>query len=204
MSKTLLLILEGPDRSGKGTFISVCRDIIPTSQLVTLHSAKPPSSITKYISNPGEKASVIAEWSYEYYINLARSIKALSELNNVIILDRSYLGEFVYGPLYRNAKYTEEDFYNLENEFLNEARIANESENVFLINFTDSAEKLIARDDGLSHTSSIDFKNKELESFKHLFEISAIENKIELDWSSTNFSEDTCAAVITHIALSCL
>lgn len=199
MNKPLLLILEGPDRSGKGTFLSVCRDIIPTEKLVTLHSSKPPSVITKYVDED-EAPIVLEEWSFNYYMNLADSVKALSQINSVIILDRSYLGEFVYGPMYRKATYDNDDFYNTELEFFRRCGVS--LDDAFLLNFSDSPEKLVSRDDGMSHSSDIEAKHKELVLFKGLFDISAIENKIELNWQEREFSEETCEKVITHIALT--
>lgn len=173
--KPLLVIVEGPDRCGKGSFIEVLRNKIDTPKQLVIHSGKPPS----ISDNP-------KLWSYDYNSNLISNIDILSKSNDVIILDRSYLGEYIYGKLYRHIDYTHDDFIEFENTHIK--HLLN-TIYVVLVNFTDSVNNVFNRDDGKSHITSFDSKFIEHKKFKRLHHLSLIENKYMIDWSITTFSD---------------
>jgi len=94
---------------------------------------------------------------------------------NLIIWNRGHLGEFVYGKLYRETN-PEEWVMNLEEEF-----DYNDSENVYLLLLTADPEFLSQNDDGLSFSSTVDSKKKEIENFKNAFHLSQIGKKLIID-----------------------
>ena len=132
-------------------------------------------------------------WAKGYNINLLNNVEMLLKTNSVIILDRSYIGEYVYGNLYRNAKYTIEDFAKFEKDYLKL-----DNAHYVLVNFQDSPDNLISREDGQSHSSKFDDKFNELMLFDLLYEKSKINNKLIVNWSNLDFNK----TVLTTIAES--
>lgn len=181
--KPQVIIVEGPDRCGKGTFIESIKNTTLNSNVIHIHSSAPPKSLDN-------NKKVL--WSTEYNINLIDNVNILSKTNDIIILDRSYIGEYVYGTLYRNAGYTEDDFIEFEKEYLDLDNI-----NFSLINFKDNVNDLITREDGKSASSFFHDKVKELKQieidmFDNLHNLSIIKYKKTIDWSDdkNTFSTD--------------
>lgn len=81
-----MIIIEGCDKTGKST---LARHLSRAHDCPLVHCG-PPS----------------AEW-YEEYASFLINIK------NNVICDRSFLGQFVYGPILRQARFDEVAFYNL-------------------------------------------------------------------------------------------
>ena len=182
--KPLVLIVEGPDRCGKGTFIEEFCSITTTSNIIRLHSGKPPNITGIALGDYNICHKEQKKWAQKYNQRLLHNVNILSKTNDIIILDRSYIGEYVYGNMYRKADYSNRDFndFELDNLKLNDI-------NCVLINFSDSAENLIKRDDGNSHSTDIERKNEELNRFVELHKISIIEEKYMINWSNTEFSK---------------
>ena len=88
-----LIIVEGPDKVGKSTFVKSLADTFRLTN--TVH-------ILKY-SGPTSRDS--QEQYDEQRIKFQQSFKTCCELlnnsNNIIIMDRSYVGEFVYSQIYK-------------------------------------------------------------------------------------------------------
>lgn len=185
-TKPLVIIVEGPDRCGKGTFIESFRNIATTPNIVHLHSTKPPELFAA--NTLQERASRNRQqklWSAEYNKGLICNIQCLADaLNDIIILDRSYLGEYIYGNLYRSARYSNRDFNDFELDYL-----PLDDYNFVLVTFVDSPENLLHRDDGKSHSNIIEYKNVEVDRFKELHQLSIIKKKYLIDWSREEFSK---------------
>lgn len=96
------------------------------------------------------------------------------------ILDRSHLGETVYGTLYRPEENTGYVWY-LEGKY----RIA-EKDNIGLIIFYDSSFENLKRDDGDSYTTDLEISKKEVELFKTAFNTTSIQNKLLIDIAGKN------------------
>lgn len=173
--KPLLVIVEGPDRCGKGSFIEEFRDNIDTPRQLVIHSGKPPHN------TPSKKT-----WATLYNLSLIKSVHTLSKTNNVIILDRSYLGEYVYGLIYRNAKYTAKSFNDFENATIKQLL---NTIHVVLVNFTDTVENVSSREDGSSHIASLHTKRLEHRKFEELHNLSIINHKYIIDWSVDTFNK---------------
>lgn len=181
--KPQVIIIEGPDRCGKGTFIESIKNTILNSNIIHIHSSAPPKALDN-------NKKVL--WSTEYNINLIDNVNILSKTNDIIILDRSYIGEYVYGTLYRNAEYTEDDFIEFEKEYLDIDNI-----NFSLINFKDNVNDLIIREDGKSassffHDKAKELKQIEIDMFDNLHKLSIVKYKKTIDWSDdeNTFSTD--------------
>lgn len=182
--KSLVVIVEGPDRCGKSSFIEAFRDLSITPNIITLHSTKPPFMFnTTGISSHVRKSAMQKDWSSKYNKMLLDSIHLLSKTVDIIILDRSYLGEYIYGNLYRAARYSNDDFTQFELDNLNTSLCE-----YVLVTFVDSPEALIEREDGKSHSDALAFKRVEVQRFKELHETSIIPNKHLIDWTSEKFT----------------
>lgn len=193
--KPLVLIVEGPDRCGKGTFIETVKSLVTYSDIIHMHSSKPPGRFFFDIKgNPVFLNKAQKIWAKGYNINLLNNVDMLLKTNSVIILDRSYIGEYVYGNLYRNAKYTIEDFKKFEQDYLKL-----DNAHYVLINFKDTPNNLISREDGQSHSSKFGDKFNELMLFDILHEESKIDNKIIVDWSILDFNKTVLTTITESI-----
>lgn len=85
----------------------------------------------------------------------------------------------MYSPLYRN--YSGDYVLDIENKY--------NTDNFYLIVLTDTAENLISRDDGLSHSIDLDKKNEELKLFREAFKKSNIQNKYMMNIEGHNENE---------------
>lgn len=193
MKQPLVIVIEGADRTGKGTFIETIRRLATTEKIVHLHSTKPPE--LKWTPYTAVKAINYKQWANNYYSNLISNVNILLKTNDIIILDRSYLGEYVYGPLYRFTSYTDLDLINFEE---NNAL----PENTVLVYLTDSPDNLISREDGKSHTDDIIKKTVELNKFMNVINNSLIVNKIVINWKIEDFNQETLDKYVGYILKS--
>lgn len=160
----MVIIFEGPDNVGKGTQIEMLRKAfhdyeIPT-QVMHCSNFKFNGDLNDRYSEK-EKAEALKEMSKRYYTMLMKTINVYntkdSNYESVLILDRAHLGETVYSPIYRN--YNGDYVYELEN-------LVECPDKVLVITLVDKAENLVSREDGLSFSTDIDKKNKEIDAFK--------------------------------------
>jgi thymidylate kinase len=91
--------------------------------------------------------------------------------NRNLIFDRSHIGEYVYGPLYRN--YSGDYIFDIEKLYVNKPFF----KDIFLFIFVDSPENLIKREDGLSFSTEMEMKIKEIQLFKEYHSKSNIMHK---------------------------
>ena len=190
MNNALIIIVEGADRTGKGTFVETIRRLSQSFKVVHLHSTKPPQlTWTPYKNVNTQKHRI---WAAQYYNNLINNVHLLKEHNDIIILDRSYLGEYVYGPLYRNINYSTLELLHQEESY-------KLPDNTILVYLKDSAENLIDREDGNSHVSTIAEKQSELNIFNTVINNSIISNKIIIDWSKETFNNKTLEQYVNYI-----
>lgn len=157
------IIFEAPDRCGKDTQISLFRKYVWEKYGIAYNLSH--YSFQKEIEN-------YYEYSYKLYENLIR--KMIFSISDYDIYNRSYIGEYVYAPLYRN--YSGEYIFDLEMKNYIDA-----SDHICLITLIANPELLISREDGFSFSNSIENKEKEIELFKKAHDLSIIRNKIMLD-----------------------
>lgn len=189
-----LIIVEGVDNVGKDFVINIINEILREyydkrnkwfSSIINIHCLKP---------NYGTE-----ELSHEGKIGLTTIIykgmmeECLNKLDNsdAIIMNRSYLSEFVYGKLYRHNTFTERDkqlkeindsilssikvnqgnmpsyFYRKSDEELKRAIY----DNILYIQLTAPKEWLLLHDDGKSQSENDELLIKmELDNFECLYQ----------------------------------
>ena len=179
----LLIIVEGPDNSGKSTLIKNIKNHFNHIAIQNLH-----------YSNVNQSS---IEDTISYTKKLHRDMFELMEFvtsvdNSGVICDRSHLGEMIYGPIYRG--YDGEYVLDIEREYHNRD-IWNK---IVLITMYNSPENLIDRDDGLSFSTDINKKKNEIDNFVNAHNKSTITKKVLIDVGE-NTEEETFQQVLNLI-----
>jgi thymidylate kinase len=161
----MVYIIEGIDNSGKSTQVKLLQKELSKmgKYPIIIHC----SSLDKSLSFSDNK---------NYYIKLISKIKELNK-DFDIIMDRSHLGEAIYGPLYRN--YSGDYVLNLLSDF----------SDVKLVLFTDEIQNVIQRDDGDSFSINKNKKEKELQYFRNMLNLVQIKNKKEIKITGKSINE---------------
>jgi len=126
---TKLIILEGLDRVGKDTQNRNIEDLLMNIGY---------NVINRHFSSPNDGLQ-----ETQYYTFVKRFYEVLkSNDDEIFIWNRSHIGEYVYGPLYRNKS---GDFiFEIENRF------PSVIQNTILFTFIDEPDNILDRDDGES------------------------------------------------------
>lgn len=165
-------IVEGQDRCGKSTVVDLLRRNIKNPKIIVIHSAKPPKDVD------------LEEWTLAHYYNLNKTVYFLVQEGYDVILDRSYLGETVYGPLYRSVSIPLKTL-ELSNAIKQE-----------LIVLVDDASSIASRSDGLSMSDDIAMLEAERKAFRDSFFASSVANKELIDWEYESFSKSKLEAFV--------
>lgn len=166
------IIIEGGDNTGKDT---ICNQIkLKADNLLYRHWQKPRGT-------NNQERKEYQRWSFKKEFDLRKTFiqdsylnqSSLQVVNNDLILwNRSHIGEYVYGQLYRDDD--PQWIYNLEN-------IYNFSEeNIFLVMLYADPEFLVENEDGHSFSFTYEEKKKEIELFHEGVDKSIIQNKIKI------------------------
>lgn len=156
-----LIIIEGTDNVGKDTVINQLLNKYKDAKVY--HCEKPKS----------KDAKEAAKEQYNSFLNLAKENSTSKD--EIIIHNRSWYGEYVYGVKYRNNNENEVKKSILEFERI----ILDNIDDVCLIMLlSDNSDFLVNNDDGLSISKA----NKELiedetKKFEEIFKFSTIPNK---------------------------
>lgn len=167
MNRNIFLIVEGPDNVGKTTLINNIKNHYNDYTLHTIHYSNVKQSSTEDTIRYTEK---LHSEMFRMMLNAVPNDKS------GLIFDRSHLGEMVYGPIYRG--YTGEYVIDIERKF---KHILSIWDNLLLITLVDTPERLIERDDGLSFSTDINKKIKEIKNFKNAHDKSMIKHKLLID-----------------------
>ena len=178
---TKLIIVDGMDNTGKSTLIARLTKVLESlgNTTITIHSQKPPKDIA-----PEDTSA----YQHKYYLDLINMLATLKSERkyDYIILDRGWISEYVYGPLYRNRGKQEivEDNIVLDKKVLS---LFNIPSDVYLIMLLGSTKFLLSREDGKS-LSDNDENLIELErtEFEKGFDYSLIDKKIYYEVDSDN------------------
>lgn len=160
-----VLIFEGPDNLGKSTIInSLVNEYKDVKDICMMHSTGPHC---KKGEDPFkcQKKSFLAKVSKIYSLAI-NEISVLQEHNtdNLVIFDRSWIGEYVYGQIYRNGdKAAILDMIDTCNDLIGDIKCV-------FVQLTASPEFIIGHDDNKSFTSNYD-KEKRLASVKREIEL---------------------------------
>lgn len=160
-----LLIIEGLDRCGKDTLIESLSKDYP--HIVRSHFGFPKGETNE------EKAEYqVRSFNQEFAIQ-----KTIRETygehyfaDGIYIWNRSHVGEYVYGPMYRGT--TTDWIKDLEAEYFSDDL------QVYLVLLYADAEFLIKNDDGKSFSNKVEKKAQEIETFIQAFHTSSISNKL--------------------------
>jgi len=160
MSKTKLVIIEGCDRVGKDTLINGLSESF--NRTTTEHWGYP-------VGENDEEKTAYQKTSFK--LNMMKwRVEKTWDLLNLYIWNRSHIGEYVYGTMYRDSS-PASWIPQLEERFLAE------DVDVYLILMVADPEFIAKQDDGKSYSSNIDDKRKELQLFVDAFQESKIANK---------------------------
>lgn len=178
---TKLIIVDGMDNTGKSTLIARLTKVLESlgNTTITIHSQKPPKDIA-----PEDTSA----YQHKYYLDLINMLATLKSERkyDYIILDRGWISEYVYGPLYRNRSKQEivEDNIVLDKKVLS---LFNIPSDVYLIMLLGSTKFLLSREDGKS-LSDNDESLIELErtEFEKGYDYSLIDKKIYYEVDSDN------------------
>ena len=167
-----LLIIEGPDRCGKNTLITNL--VTRTGCCVTRHFGKAEGETDEEKQLNQQKF-----FSREFALASAKQreifhMPGKEHENDLFIWNRGHLGEFVYGTLYRNT-HPEDWVIQMEEAF----EVEKDPE-IYLLLLTAHPDFLVKKDDGLSFSSKVEDRIKEIEKFREACEKSTIQHKLEI------------------------
>ena len=178
---TKLIIVDGMDNTGKSTLIARLTKVLESlgNTTITIHSQKPPKDIA-----PEDTAA----YQHKYYLDLINMLATLKSERkyDYIILDRGWISEYVYGPLYRNRGKQEivEDNIVLDKKVLS---LFNMPSDVYLIMLLGSTKFLLSKEDGKSLSDNDeDLIELERTEFEKGYDYSLIDKKIYYEVDSDN------------------
>jgi thymidylate kinase len=160
-----LIIVEGCDNVGKNFLIN---RLIKDKKNV----------IIRHFSNPkGETDKEKIEFQKEDFLDEFRNQLSRRDLtktdSDVYVWNRSHIGEWVYGKIYRN--YDSNWIFNMEKSFAFDKKT-----DIFLVLLDADAEFTLQNDDGLSFTTNLERRKYEIQRFHEVFDKSNIRNKIKI------------------------
>lgn len=156
-----IIIIEGPDCTGKNTLISHITELYESTTII--HCQKPRTS------DPEEQNRLFRRQVYDIITNKYQT--------TALIFNRSFIGEYVYGTMYRNRETIETlNFINFLEDTLN-MFIA--PEDLIYIQLLSSSPKLLVKNDDNKSLSQgdIDKIQNEIDLFYEVFNESHIKNK---------------------------
>lgn len=160
-----VIIVEGTDNTGKDTLINEIKNCYQNTLIV--HCGKPCGISSE------ENAEIQNEFFNKYLTNLKNHI--YDDVCDVIIFNRAWYGEYVYGSLYRQRdKYEIQEFLeDFEQELLSIPDVE-----VYYVQLVCNSVKLLKEnDDGLSISNKIENIVKETKLFKEVFNLSNVKHK---------------------------
>jgi len=170
---TKLLIICGGDRLGKGSIIKNLCNYYDYKNIIIRHCDKPPTNLKNNILDYQFKVFT-QELNFIIYVkNMNRN---LMYHDNIIIYDRFYLGEYVYGSMFRgyDKQLIKNKILDLEKKYLYE----NDEFIPYLITLIADPEFFNSRkSDSHELSKTLEQKTKELKLFKEAHEFSIIKNK---------------------------
>lgn len=162
------IIFESPDRCGKSTLIENICKYYNYDNITIRHFGKPP-----LILKPHE----ILNYQFKMFrkeLNLYHYLREDEEsyYPNILLWNRSHLGEYIYAQMFRNAnsKEVKERLLNFERSFTHWP--------AYLITLVANPEFLIEKDDGYSFSKTIEEKSQEVKLFQEAHNFSTIQNKL--------------------------
>lgn len=157
-----LIIIEGNDNSGKDTLIDNLCKYYSNKNIDIIHCEAPESKDNELARL--EQHKTFTDLAYE----------TLKSSYDIVIHNRSWYGEYVYGVKYRNRD--KNDVLNHISEY---EQIIDNIENKYYVQLISDPKTLVNNEDGKSLSDgNIDKISDEIESFKEVFDKSSINKKI--------------------------
>ena len=175
--RNLNIIVEGIDNVGKSTLIKNLKNNYNDYVMHNLHYSNVSHSTQ-------DKALEYSNRLYNEMFNLM--MHNIKNEKSGFICDRSHIGEMLYAPLYRG--YSGDYVLDIEKSY---HHILPFWDNLILITLVDDAENVLSRDDGLSFTTDLNEKKKEIQLFNDAHAKSTIKHKIFANVRFYNESELT-------------
>lgn len=169
-----LLIFEGLDRCGKDTIINHIAADYP--HLIRVHWGYP-----KGETNEDKTEYQVKAFNAEMAVqgNLRHIYGANYFEDGIYIWNRSHIGEYVYGPMYRESN-PESWIPQLESSYFKN------DEDVYLIYLYADVDFILKQDDGKSFTTDRKKKQKEMRLFNEAVDKSCIKNKLKIKVNDGN------------------
>lgn len=170
-----LIIIEGGDNLGKSLLIEgICKHF-NYDNIIIRHFGKPPKGLT-----PKE----VLDFQFKCFEVEATRYKKFREdrfnkyqyFEDILIWNRSHLGEYVYSQMFREGDPKELKNKLLAYEGLHFA--AHQDVPVHLITLTASPKFFLSKEDGQSFSKNLNQKTQELKLFKEAHEFSLIRDKL--------------------------
>ena len=158
-----LVIIEGTDRTGKDTLVKALQEKYPNSQMV--HWGYPHG-------DTNDEKTAYQKMSFGFYMRDYKFKKNRKDLE-LLIWNRSHIGEYVYGTIYRDS-YPDTWIPELEEMYLSN------DEDITLVLLEADPEFIVKNDDGESYSNRIEDKKTEISKFQQAFNNSLIINKIKI------------------------
>ena len=196
-----IVIFEGADNLGKSTIInSIAQRYVNDRDILFMHASAP-------VLKPGEDPKEVQERTFRqmfakcnYMSNLEHTLE--TSRKNIVFMDRSQYGEYVYGQLYRNQN--PDDILKM----FSNIRVYS-SINIIVVHLEASADFVISHDDHKSFTSDYDAEKrkasvqKELDLFNECFEKANPANyiKVNVEGEQNNYRnlDDICDEILNRI-----
>lgn len=184
----MIYIFEGPDACGKSSQIARLNKYLALKHRFPLNI---------HCTNFGLPANGKSfSYSEMYYYKLMKDVIKWSDKDIYdVIMDRSWLGENVYGPLYRNKDCSY--VFEIEKQLIK----PNDVYGFRLITLIDTSLKMIDRDDGQSFSIEKSKKINENEAFVATHEKTLIQDKVLIDIAD-NDEEETWKAILQLFKLT--
>jgi len=167
------IIIEGGDSLGKNTIIEALCEYFNYDNIAIRHFGRPPTNLSPKATLDFQFNTFHKEASFVNFIEENIDNDEFEYFNNIIIWNRSHLGEYVYSTMFRGitkkdvlmqlVKYEKTNFYN--------------KDNTYLITLSASPKFFLSQEDGYSFSKNIKQKTEELKLFKEIHILSSIKNK---------------------------
>lgn len=158
-----LLIIEGTDRTGKDTLIQSLMAKYHNSEMV--HWGYP-------VGDTNDEKTEYQKMSFGYLMRWYKFKKTMGNLD-LLIWNRSHIGEYVYGTIYRDS-YPETWIPSMEETYLSN------DEDITLVLLEADPEFIVKNDDGESYSNKLEDKKVEISKFQQAFNNSIIINKLKI------------------------
>ena len=172
-----LIILEGPDRLGKNSLLKNICDHYNYDNIMIRHFGKPPKELIQDESIKYQFGVFINESNLIH--NFVRNVFRSSYYDNIIIWNRSHLGEYVYSQMFRHVDpiYVKRRLLEYERFYLN-CRDSKSKFKMYLITLSADPEFILNKEDGQSFSRNLEEKTREMQLFKEVHKFSLIKSKL--------------------------